>query len=42
MNTSMLDAAGKPRKELFVEDDLHLNAHGYAIWQRIIQPYLLK
>lgn len=42
VNTSMLDAAGKPRKELFVEDDLHLNAQGYAIWQRIIQPYLLK
>ena len=42
VNTAMLDAAGKPRPELFVEDRLHLNAEGYAIWQRIIQPYLLK
>lgn len=30
--TPMLDNAGRPREELFVEDRLHLNADGYAIW----------
>ncbi len=26
----------KPRPELFVEDMLHMNADGYAIWKRIL------
>lgn len=34
--TPMLDASGKPRGELFVEDRLHLNAAGYAIWAEVI------
>ena len=38
----MLGLDGKPKKELFVEDNLHMNAHGYAIWQKIIQPTLVK
>jgi len=38
----MLDAQGNPRKELFTEDDLHMNASGYAIWKRIVLPYLKK
>lgn len=38
----MLGADGKPRPELFVEDNLHMNAKGYAIWQKIIQPVLVK
>jgi lysophospholipase L1-like esterase len=38
----MLDAAGNYRQELFVEDNLHMNADGYAIWKTIIQPYLVK
>ena len=38
----MVDAHGHPRKELFLEDMLHMNASGYAIWQRIIRPYLKK
>ena len=29
-------------QELFVEDDLHMNAKGYAIWQKAIAPYLIK
>ena len=39
---SMLGANGKPKQELFVEDNLHMNAKGYAIWQKLIQPALLK
>ena len=36
----MLDAEGKPRKELFGPDMLHMNATGYAIWQKEIEPVL--
>ena len=39
---AMLDAGGNPKKELFLEDDLHMNASGYAIWKTIILPYLVK
>ena len=28
--------------DIFLEDSLHMNAKGYAIWQKIIQPYLVK
>ena len=38
----MLDAKGTPIKEIFIEDNLHMNAKGYAIWQKIIEPYLKK
>lgn len=36
----MLDHNGEPRKELFIEDMLHMNKNGYAIWQKAIGPYL--
>lgn len=38
--TPMLDARGQPRKELFLEDQLHMSSDGYALWQRIVAPYL--
>jgi lysophospholipase L1-like esterase len=38
----MLGPDGKPKQELFVEDNLHMNAKGYAIWQKLIKPVLLK
>lgn len=38
--TPMLDAAGQLRRELYVEDGLHMNATGYAIWSRLIKPAL--
>jgi lysophospholipase L1-like esterase len=38
--TPMLDASGGTRPELFVDDQLHLNADGYAIWRRVLAPYL--
>lgn len=40
--TPMLDEAGKPRPELFLPDMLHMNQKGYDIWQKAIQPYLIK
>jgi lysophospholipase L1-like esterase len=36
----MLDTAGNPRPELFLADQLHMNAKGYAIWRDLVEPYL--
>lgn len=38
--TPMLDSDGQPREELFIEDRLHMNAAGYALWRKIVAPYL--
>lgn len=38
----MLNPDGSPIKEIFGPDELHMNAKGYAIWQKAIQPWLLK
>lgn len=38
--TPMLDEKGEPKAEIFLEDKLHLNEKGYAIWRVIIQKYL--
>ncbi|HCN84950.1 MAG TPA: G-D-S-L family lipolytic protein [Sphingobacteriaceae bacterium] len=38
----MLASDGQPIKDIFVADSLHMKANGYAIWQKVIQPYLLK
>lgn len=40
--SKMLNADGLPKPEIFVEDRLHMNAKGYAIWKKIMEPYLLK
>lgn len=42
VDTPMLGKDGKPRKDLFVDDGLHLNDEGYAIWNRIVEPLLAK
>jgi lysophospholipase L1-like esterase len=38
----MLGANGKPIPDIFVSDSLHMNAKGYAIWQKVIQPVLAR
>lgn len=38
----MLDDYGRPRRALFGPDMLHMNKDGYAIWQKAIQPYLIR
>jgi lysophospholipase L1-like esterase len=38
----MLNADGSIMADIFLEDNLHMNARGYAIWQKAIAPYLLK
>jgi lysophospholipase L1-like esterase len=40
--SNMLNADGTPMKEIFLEDNLHMNAKGYAIWKKLIEPYLVK
>ncbi|MFL5242317.1 MAG: SGNH/GDSL hydrolase family protein [Gemmataceae bacterium] len=37
---AMLGRDGKPRKELFVKDGLHLNEQGYELWASLLKPYL--
>jgi lysophospholipase L1-like esterase len=36
----MLGADGQPRAELFQKDMLHLNAEGYALWNKLLSPVL--
>jgi lysophospholipase L1-like esterase len=38
----MLGDDGTPRKELFVEDGLHLNEMGYEAWTELVQPVLKR
>ena len=38
----MFNKNGTVMKEIFIEDNLHMNAKGYKIWQKIIAPYLIK
>jgi len=38
----MINADRTPKADLFLDDELHMNNKGYAIWQKAIKPYLLK
>ena len=38
----MLKRNGSLKADLFIEDNLHMNSKGYDIWQKAIEPYLLK
>ena len=38
--TPMLPENGEVDPNLFIEDQLHMNAKGYAIWAEVIKPYL--
>src|SRR5262245_5416901 len=40
-DTLMLGWDDRPRRELFVEDGLHLSAQGYQLWTTVIRPYLV-
>ncbi len=37
---AMLGWDGKPRRELFVKDGLHMSAKGYEIWNVLLRPFL--
>ena len=36
----MVGADGTPKPDIFVYDQLHMNAKGYAIWKEVVGPYL--
>ena len=38
----MLGDDGRPRRELFVEDGLHMNAEGYRLWNEKLLPVLTQ
>jgi len=40
--SKMLKPDGSPMDDIFIADKLHMNAKGYAIWQKILEPYLIK
>jgi lysophospholipase L1-like esterase len=42
IHNAMLLPDGSVNPELFIQDNLHMNAKGYAIWQNIIEPILIK
>ena len=42
VHSKMLNANNQPIPEIFLDDSLHMNAKGYAIWKKEIEPYLLK
>lgn len=42
VHNAMLNADGSVMKDIFIGDNLHMNAKGYHIWQPIIQAKLLN
>lgn len=38
--TPMLGPDGQPRAELFLKDQLHMNADGYRLWTEIAKPHI--
>jgi hypothetical protein len=42
IHNAMLKPDGSVMTDIFLSDNLHMNAEGYKIWQPIILPYLLK
>jgi lysophospholipase L1-like esterase len=37
-NAVTMTPEGQPRPELYVDDQLHMNAAGYAVWTRLLRP----
>lgn len=40
--SKMLKEDGSPMDDIFLQDRLHMNAKGYAIWKKILEPLLKK
>lgn len=38
----MLKADGTPLDDIFLKDNLHMNAKGYAIWKKVLEKLLIK
>lgn len=41
VHRAMLDSRGEARPELYINDRLHMNQQGYAIWKSLLGPLLL-
>lgn len=37
---AMVDAQGQPKPDLFIDDGLHMNPKGYALWVAQVRPWL--
>lgn len=40
--TPMLNADGTLKKDIFIEDGLHMNKKGYELWIKVIGPLLIR
>ncbi len=40
IDTPMIGADGMPRRDIFKDDGLHLNAKGYTLWSNVLLPFL--
>ncbi|HNV99567.1 MAG TPA: hypothetical protein PKL06_09375, partial [Chitinophagales bacterium] len=40
--TPMLQANGMPNRSYFFSDMLHMNRSGYAVWNSVVEPLLIK
>lgn len=38
--TIMLDEEGKPKADIFLEDDLHMNKAGYDLWAEVVGKHM--
>jgi lysophospholipase L1-like esterase len=38
----MLDEDGRPRRDIFLKDMLHMNREGYALWEPLVRKALAK
>ncbi|HAZ24842.1 MAG TPA: hypothetical protein DCY95_09590, partial [Algoriphagus sp.] len=36
----LLDENGNPRPELYIQEQLHLNAEGYKLWSGAFRPFM--
>lgn len=42
INEAMKDSEGKPRKDLFTNDGIHVNQDGYDVWAEKLRPFMIK
>ena len=42
INTVLLNKDGSVNSALFVDDKLHINAEGYALWTALLKPMLMQ
>jgi lysophospholipase L1-like esterase len=38
--TPLMGASGQPEGRFFGPDRLHMNGEGYAVWRKVLEPYV--